>query len=1202
MHRRMALAAAIALVMLYGVRVNAQTSDGRIVFWSNTQTAANQVYTMNSDGSDVRLIATNGNSPRWSPDGKKIAFSCILGDFIWGICVTDADGGSKAVVSNPGKFGTYEAVPSWSPDGKYIAFYSNRSGINQIYVIGADGSGLRQLTTGAGSSDPSWSPAGDKIAFIKYVDVNKGLLYTMNASDGEDLKQVLAVGDISYPKWSPDGSKIAFVSNRDTISWVTPDGSTSVSVGGGGRGVNSPSWSPNGDKIVFSNPNGSRYVIQVANVNGGGVTTLSGPAVTNDLEPDWQPSQKSNPLIVIPGIAGSQLRDPAGYNVWLSVAPTDLSTLAALAGTDLLQPIGLLGRVGVGPVSTDVGYATLIDRLTDPQQGGYRAYKIDANPSRLTEQGCDDQNQKKDNPNLFIFPYNWTKSNAENSAALRSYVRCVQKFYPGTKVDIVAHSMGGLLARRYILDNLAVGAGGGGQHSVNKLITIGSPFLGAPKAIYALETGYFLDILNPVLGPMFKPVVMRSPGAHQLIPTDSYFGLGGTPFIEAGFDVDASGNGAGTQVYDYNRMVTMLDFRFRTSRNTPGTENRQFHGPFVGNAGQDDFRVSPGGVKYFHLIGVQKAENTIGVVHATSRVVCGPLRTNCQQVGTFTVGRRVLGDGTVPYLSLSKIGTFNQSLNAPDAVQRIYPSLSDPPLSDDEVSHTGLVKSATVIKDVISILKSGSLAATTAPASFDTAAIQEPASPGRYLQVIGTDSIAISDTDGNTNAPIPDTPFVQQVPGITYDVIGPATTSIAMQTGRAYTYTFRVGTIPLVVELTEGTSDVVTKAIRYTDLGLTAGTLVRLTVTPTGETELRNDANSDGTFETVIQPTATVTGVAAQDGEGPAVTVTGVAEGLNVRLQIAAADNASGVKSIFYSLDGAKYQPYTGSFTVDPNQGPVVYAFAEDNSANRSVLVTYYPSLTANPLGNAQFFVRQHYHDFLNREPDASGLQFWVNNIAECGTNAQCVEVKRINVSAAFFLSIEFKETGYLAYRAHKAAYGNLQGKPVPITRQEMLDDMQVLGSGVVVGAPGWQERVEQNKQSYFDQLVTSARFAAIYPQSMTPAQFVDALNTNTAGALSAAERDQLVADLTGGVKTRAQVLRAVVEDPDLDAAEKNKAFVLMQFFGYLRRDPDSAPDSDFSGYNFWLGKLNQFGGDFIRAEMVKAFIDSIEFRRRFGQ
>jgi CSLREA domain-containing protein len=260
-----------------------------------------------------------------------------------------------------------------------------------------------------------------------------------------------------------------------------------------------------------------------------------------------------------------------------------------------------------------------------------------------------------------------------------------------------------------------------------------------------------------------------------------------------------------------------------------------------------------------------------------------------------------------------------------------------------------------------------------------------------------------------------------------------------------------------------------------------------------------------------------------------------------------------------------------------------------------------------NPIDDTTNFVRQHYHDFLNREPDAAGLQFWTNEIEGCDTNVQCRQVKRINVSAAFFLSIEFQETGFLAYKARKAAFGNLSGKPVPIVRDEMTFDAGQIGDGVAVGVGDWFAKLEQNKAAYFNALVASERFAALYPASMSPEAFVNALNANAGGALSTAERQSLINELEGGTKTRAQALRAVAEDSDLHRAETNKAFVLMQYFGYLRRDPDAVgfdgqPDPNFLGYNFWLGKLSDFNGNFVQAEMVRAFIESIEYRQRFGQ
>jgi hypothetical protein len=252
---------------------------------------------------------------------------------------------------------------------------------------------------------------------------------------------------------------------------------------------------------------------------------------------------------------------------------------------------------------------------------------------------------------------------------------------------------------------------------------------------------------------------------------------------------------------------------------------------------------------------------------------------------------------------------------------------------------------------------------------------------------------------------------------------------------------------------------------------------------------------------------------------------------------------------------------------------------------------------TFNPIDDMHFFVRQHYVDFLDREPDPPGFNFWTGELASCGADARCFEVKRINVSAAFFLSIEFQQTGFLAYRLHQAAFGT---GPL-LDFHVFMRDAQEAGRGVVVLAQGWEQQLEANKQTLVEGFVARTEFTTRYPQTMTAAQFVDALNANTGGSLTRAERDALVTDLAAGAKTRAQALRAVAENRAFAQREFNRAFVYMQYAGYLRRAPSAPPDNNLNGYNFWLGKLNQFGGDYIKAEMVKAFLDSVEYRRRFG-
>ncbi|MFN2578053.1 MAG: M12 family metallo-peptidase [Pyrinomonadaceae bacterium] len=264
-----------------------------------------------------------------------------------------------------------------------------------------------------------------------------------------------------------------------------------------------------------------------------------------------------------------------------------------------------------------------------------------------------------------------------------------------------------------------------------------------------------------------------------------------------------------------------------------------------------------------------------------------------------------------------------------------------------------------------------------------------------------------------------------------------------------------------------------------------------------------------------------------------------------------------------------------------------------------------------NPIDQTDFFVRQHYADFLNRTPDAPGLAFWDNQIDQCGADAACLQEHRINASGAFFLSIEFQETGYLVERAYKTAYGDetkVSTFPTPhninvptVRFNEFLTDQRAIANGVIVNQGAWQTTLENNKVAYFNAFVQTNRFAGKYPSNMLPATFVAQLNQNAGSPMSVAEETQESAALASGSKSRATVVRDIAEHPNLARAELNRAFVLMQYFGYLRRNPNDTPDTDYTGYDFWLTKLNQFNGDYAAAEMVKAFISSTEYRRRFG-
>ena len=321
------------------------------------------------------------------------------------------------------------------------------------------------------------------------------------------------------------------------------------------------------------------------------------------------------------------------------------------------------------------------------------------------------------------------------------------------------------------------------------------------------------------------------------------------------------------------------------------------------------------------------------------------------------------------------------------------------------------------------------------------------------------------------------------------------------------------------------------------------------------------------------------------------------------------------VKTIVIPLVDDAYAEGPETFTITlSNPGAAVVL---GSPSTTTVTIVDNDSVTgSNPVDASNFFVHQHYIDFLNREPDQSGFSFWTGEIDNCTPKPQCTDLKRINVSAAFFLSIEFQQTGFLVERIYKAAYGSASGTStlggahqlaVPIVRlSEFLPDTQKIGQGVIVNQTGWETVIETNKVVFFDQFVQRTRFTIAYPNTLTPAQFVTMLFANAAITPTPAEQ-QAAVDEFGGAATsantasRARALRRVAENPTLVQQESNRAFVLTEYFGYLRRNPNDAPDADYTGYDFWLTKLNQFNGNFVNADMVKAFITSGEYRQRFG-
>ena len=175
----------------------------------------------------------------------------------------------------------------------------------------------------------------------------------------------------------------------------------------------------------------------------------------------------------------------------------------------------------------------------------------------------------------------------------------------------------------------------------------------------------------------------------------------------------------------------------------------------------------------------------------------------------------------------------------------------------------------------------------------------------------------------------------------------------------------------------------------------------------------------------------------------------------------------------------------------------------------------------------------------------------------------------------------------------------------MPLRLSEFKPDTQAIGNGVVINQSGRKQTLENNKQAFATDFVQRSRFTSAYPNSMTPADFVDRLFANAGVSPSESERTAAISQFGSAATSsdaiaRGRALRRVAENATLIQQEFNRAFVLMQYFGYLRRDPNSGPESSFDGYNFWLSKLDTFSGNFRQAEMVKAFLVAGEYRQRF--
>jgi hypothetical protein len=266
-------------------------------------------------------------------------------------------------------------------------------------------------------------------------------------------------------------------------------------------------------------------------------------------------------------------------------------------------------------------------------------------------------------------------------------------------------------------------------------------------------------------------------------------------------------------------------------------------------------------------------------------------------------------------------------------------------------------------------------------------------------------------------------------------------------------------------------------------------------------------------------------------------------------------------------------------------------------------------------MDDARTFVTQQYRDFLNRDPDQSGLDYWTSQITNCGADALCIHHKRIDVSNAFFFEQEYQKTGAYAYRLYRIAFGNSQPSPNPDAASTSLSDVLRAEAGKLPSYAVFKpdraaidaSNLAQSQLDLANAFVGRPDFVAKYPASLATAQqFVDAVLATVNGDLGvdlSSQRTNLI-NLYGTLGRGGVMYRLAddsgtnpINNASLINAEYNRAFVYSQYSGYLRRD------SDIRGFLFWLGQVSSGPLRDVTKQhaMVCSFITSAEYQLRFG-
>ena len=637
--------------------------------------------------------------------------------------------------------------------------------------------------------------------------------------------------------------------------------------------------------------------------------------------------KERKPVIFIHGVAGSVLKTGSRY-IWPTIAPDDVADLHLVNGPANTEAVDVVRTYDVGGLGVEQMqfYGPFLQHMT--QERGYVEFDLEEDRSRMTNfflLNLPATNQ----PNLFTFPYDWRRPNASHVATLHAFIQRIRELHGGAKVNLVVHSMGGLVMRRYLLEY--------GTESVHGVVTVGSPIWGAPESAFRMFTGIFFGVgpIDFINSSAMKASVLSMPGVHELNPSSKYLQHWGFPVFTEVY-MDYNDNGIWNEGYSASEFRVALDEE--AAPQTPALNNITFHGYLGGR--QDDWSQDDDSVRFLHIIGKQAVDvTTVGIeVRARTFSLLDLLGSpSGLQVFSRVVGE---GDGTVPTLGSQRLPQYYAPGTLVREITEPLPGvLSAKQPAGRGAEHTMLMSNTNVWNLINEFLDTGTLTTPAGAADGGPTLLAAQSEARKQVLVMGCSLVTIRDAQSVSNK-VYSGIAVRQIPGVdvTYDS-QENWVLVEFDANRDLVVESAAGCAAVEIEVQE--FDLVGDPVGLHRYRIVAGTnRWQLALAGNEVPVLAKDADGDGTFEPEeeIAPSHAASGPNT-DVHPPDMEVLLSRVNGQIQLIVNGSDAQSPPVTIRYRLNGGPVATYTGAILFAGDSQHTIALFAEDALGHTSGLI-----------------------------------------------------------------------------------------------------------------------------------------------------------------------------------------------------------------------------------------------------------------------